>query len=548
MNYEQYLADLIFEYLPKHFTEEQIQEMADRPIRDKAGNIISRGLPVTGPYGLRKQLGDINPEFFARAYFNQYFSYPVPSFHREMYGIMQTIFENPGGNKMVLAAPRGHAKSTLWSFAFPLWCILYQKKRHIITLSVSATLSVDFLANIKFELTANQAILEDFGKLKGTTWREDKIITNTDIVVAAKGSGMAIRGARYKHIRPDLLILDDIQDKEAMESQLQRQKLFDWYSRDVKPLGDTGTDIVIVGNVVHYADLLSDILDNRPGYQKSKYQAIISWSTSDLWDEWKKIYTNKANKNAAEDAKTFFEQNKDEMMSGVETIWPERKTYYDYMVDITDDGLAPFLAELQNDPIDPSQQWISPDDFQYYDNLPSPKSLINKGAVDPSMGKGKKSDFSAIVTVARDSAGFLYVVESNAERRHPDKITNDILDRAKMYKYQEFAIETIAFQELFSHDLKKAGAARGIYLNLIEVKPRTDKEIRIMKLQSFIKNGYLKFHRSQKELIDQLVYLGKWANDDQADALEMAVSLFIEQETEFVHSMMPDIVGVSVNW
>jgi predicted phage terminase large subunit-like protein len=510
--------------------------------------------PPTGPNGIRKLLGRDDPEFFARAYFPAYFNSPVPQFHKEMYKIMRNIFENESGKKMVMAAPRGHSKSTLWSFAFPLWCILYQKKRHIITLSVSASLAIDFLANMKFELTSNQSVLEDFGKLQGQTWREDKIVTKTDIVVSAKGSGMAIRGARYKHIRPDLLILDDIQDKDAMESKLQRDKLFDWYARDVKPLGDSGTDIIIVGNVVHYADLLSDILDNRPGYQKSKYQAIINWSTSPLWDDdWKKIYTDKNNKNAADDAKAFFEENREEMMAGVETIWPERKTYYDYMVDITDDGLAPFLAELQNDPIDPSQQWISPDDFQYYGGkdepeLPPPSELTFKGSVDPSMGKGKKSDFSAICTVARDSAGFLYVVDSNAERRHPDKITNDILDLAEMYHYEEFAVETIAFQELFSHDLKKAGMAKGIYLNVVEVKPRTDKEIRIMKLQSFIKNGYLKFHRSQKELIDQLVYLGKWANDDQADALEMAVSLFIEHETDFVHTMMPDITGISTKW
>jgi len=531
----EYLSDLILEYVPRYFTEAEIEEIAEAD------------MDITGPNGMRRQLGELDPEFFSKAYFPDYFSFPVPQFHKEMYKIMSKMFESLGGSKMVLAAPRGHAKSTLWSFAFPIWCILYQKKRYIIMLSVSSSLAIDFLSNIKFELTSNQAILEDFGKTQGTTWREDKIITKTDIVVSAKGSGMAVRGARYKHIRPDLLILDDIQDKKAMDSQEQRRQLTEWYARDVKPLGDFGTDIVIVGNVIHYADLLSDILE-RPGYQSAKYQAIIKWSESELWDEWKKIYVNKYNKNAAEDAKVFFEENREEMMAGVETIWPQRKTYYDYMVDITDDGLAPFLAELQNDPIDPAQAWIRPEDFQMYDNLPSPNELVIKGAVDPSMGKGKKSDYSAICTVARDSAGFLYVVESNAERRHPDKITNDILDRAQMYHYEEFAVETIAFQELFSHDLKKAGMARGIYLNVVEVKPRTDKEIRIMKLQSFIKNGYLKFHKSQKELIDQLVYLGKWANDDQADALEMAVSLFIEHETDFVHTMMPDITGISTNW
>ncbi len=64
--YQQYLEDLIVEYLPKHFSKEQIRELAERPIKDKSGKTVSYGMPSTGPYGLRRQLGDIDYEFFAR--------------------------------------------------------------------------------------------------------------------------------------------------------------------------------------------------------------------------------------------------------------------------------------------------------------------------------------------------------------------------------------------------------------------------------------------------------------------------------------------------
>jgi len=537
LDYEQYLIDLTFEYLDKYFEPSEVEK-------------ILKENPLIGKNGIRKLLGKIDPEYFGKAYFPHYFSDPAPPFHREMYDMMVDIITTGGKSNIVEAAPRGHSKSTLWSFLFPVWCATYGLKRVMAIFCDTSGQAEGFLANIKSEFENNDHILEDFGKMQGKTWKVDEIVLKNDVKMSAKGSGTAVRGIRYKHMRPDLLIFDDIQDRKAMNSPDQRKELREWYDRDVIPLGDPKKcDVVTVGNIIHYADLMTELLE-RPGVEARKYQAIIEWSKSTLWDDWTKIYTDKSRgtKQRKADARAFFEEHEDEMMAGVETIWPERWSYYAYMLLITDQGLAPFLSEYQNDPIDPAQQWISPINFQYYDELPSPNELVFKGAVDPSMGKGKKSDFSAICTVARDNAGFLYVVDSNAERRHPDKITNDILDLTKMYHYEEFAVETIAFQELFSHDLKKAGMARGIYLNVVEVKPRTDKEIRIMKLQSFIKNGYLKFHRSQKELIDQLVYLGKWANDDQADALEMAVSLFIEHETDFVHTMMPDICGVSVHW
>lgn len=542
MDIDRDLADLVFTYLDKYFPPSEVEK-------------IITNHPLTGPNGLRKMVGQIDPEFFGKAYFPQYFSDEPPDFHAEMYAEMQYIAKGSGGNNLVEAAPRGHSKSVLWSFLFPVWCALYVYKKVIAIFCDTSGQAEGFLSNIKSELENNERILEDFGRMQGKTWKVDEIILKNDVKISAKGSGTAVRGIRYKHMRPDLLIFDDIQDRKAMESPTQREELRTWYDRDVMPLGDPKKcDYVTVGNVVHYADLLTELLE-RPGVEAKKYQAIISWSESKLWDDWKKIYTDKSRgtKQAKLDARAFFEEHEEEMMAGVETIWPQRWSYYQYIVLITDKGLAPFLAEYQNEPVDPKESWVRPEDFTYYGGegepaLPPPNELVFKGALDPSMGKNNKSDFSAILTVARDAAGFLYVVDSNAERRSPDEITRDVLALAQMYRYEEFAIETVAAQELFSHDIKKEGAKSGIYLNVVEVKPRTDKTIRIMKLGSFIKNGYLKFSHTQKELIDQLIFLGKWANDDQADALEMAVSLFIEQETEFVHSMMPDICGISVRW
>ena len=86
---------------------------------------------------------------------------------------------------------------------------------------------------------------------------------------------------------------------------------------------------------------------------------------------------------------------------------------------------------------------------------------------------------------------------------------------------------------------------KGTYI-VTEPKPRGDKHARIKgQLQPLIINGYLKFHKSQKSLIENLIYLGSLKYDDEAESLQMVCALFTQMETDFVHSMMPDITGVS---
>ena len=164
------------------------------------------------------------------------------------------------------------------------------------------------------------------------------------------------------------------------------------------------------------------------------------------------------------------------------------------------------------------------------------------------MGKTVKSDNSAICVVAQDEAGYLYVLLSDGQRRHPDKIITDIISYAGNYQFSEFACEVVQFQELFAHNLRQETAKQGIYLNVVEVRPTVDKILRITGIIPMIKNGYIRFHPSQKNLIKELCFLGKWRTDDEADALQMAVSLFTKINTEFKHRALPSICGVQCNW
>ncbi|MEG2929633.1 MAG: hypothetical protein RR846_08810, partial [Oscillospiraceae bacterium] len=77
----------------------------------------------------------------------------------------------------------------------------------------------------------------------------------------------------------------------------------------------------------------------------------------------------------------------------------------------------------------------------------------------------------------------------DVERRHPDKIITDILDKERMLRktfghgYTKFGCETVQFQWFLKEELAKASAKAGLYLPVEEVPQSTDKTLRIQTLQ-----------------------------------------------------------------
>ena len=147
------------------------------------------------------------------------------------------------GSRQVVAAPRGHAKSTNFTFKDSLHAILYAYKHYILILSDSSEQAEGFLDDIKTELEDNANIIMDFGSLKGDkAWRTGVILTKTDIKAEAIGSGKKVRGRRHRNWRPDLIVLDDIENDENVNTPEQRRKLKNWFDKAVsKAPSGTGT-------------------------------------------------------------------------------------------------------------------------------------------------------------------------------------------------------------------------------------------------------------------------------------------------------------------
>lgn len=523
-------------------TEAYLQ-VGNEPERRELLRRYRAGDPLKGEDGIRRALAAMDLAYFGRAYLPHYFSRPSPQFHAELDtlwrdGVLKGIVPIGDNAKLVdaqdgcrraTAAPRGHAKSTNLTFKGSLHAALYRYKRYIIILSDTSDQANGFLSAIKDELEDNGAIREDFGDLTGGVWRENVIITSQGVRIDAIGAGQKIRGRKHKNWRPDLMVLDDIENDENVRTVEQRKKLENWFYKAVSKAGDTYTDIVYIGTLLHYDSLLAKVLKN-PAYRSVKYKAVQSFSTSPLWETWESIYTDLGNEGRELEAKKFFEKNREEMLAGTKVLWEEKLSYYDLMVTRVSEGEASFNSELQNEPVNPDDCLFNEEWFDYYNPEDMDFSSADfrfYGFVDPSLGKNRRADYSAILTGALEvPTGYLYILDADIVRRHPDAIISDVLQKAdwiqRTYgkRYVKFGVETVQFQWFLKEQLAKSSARARIYLPIEEVPQSSDKVLRIQTLQPDIKNKYIKFSRRHKLLLEQLQYFPMADHDDGPDALE----------------------------
>lgn len=466
-------------------------------------------------------------DYFVSHYFPHYIRNPEKSaLHRYLFARLPAILQDGNSCLDAIAAPRGEAKSTLVSQLYTLYRIVTGNSRYALIVMDSIDQAYPMLEAIKAELEANPRIRIDFPKAfgQGRVWQSGTIVTANNIKIQVAGAGKKLRGLRHGAYRPDLVILDDIENDENVRKPEQRDKLHSWLKKTIMPLGAAGEklDIIYIGTILHYDSVLSRTLNN-PAWVAARFKAIIKWPDNmALWDEWEMLYQSK--QLAA--AETFYHANKQEMDKGAVVSWSARPLL-SLMQIRSRDGHDAFDSEYQNDPTAGEAAPFA-HAINLWHELPNHgRGLLYFGAVDPSLGKrGASRDPSAIVVGGYEKAtGKLYVVEANIKKRLPDRIIEDVIAMQAQYNCLVWAVEAVQFQEFLRTELIKRSASRGIPVPARAVMPHSDKLLRIESLQPHMQNGLIQLHHSQQTLIDQLRHFPKADHDDGCDALEMVWKL-----------------------
>jgi predicted phage terminase large subunit-like protein len=398
----------------------------------------------------------------------------------------------------------------------------------------------------------------DFPEVCGPTkrrWRSNEIITKNDVNVRISSVTHGIRGIRHKAERPTLVILDDVESTESVRSQEAREKLCDWFSKDILNLGSEKTNYMVVGTILHFDSLLaaltSEDREKFPGFKRRKYKSVISWAVNQtLWDKWSLIYYSKEyvdNKTGPEVALKFFEANKKAMLEGTKVLWPEKENYYDLMVIRAEKGDFSFASEKQNEPknlsnlsLDMKQVIWWDKNSQTQDDLMAQLAdrIIVLGAVDPSVGRSKRSDYSAIITAFLDSANkHIYVVGADIGRWDLKTLVKRICIHHKTHDYSGFVYESNAAQKWLGDALEVEPDSPPFK----SVNNTQNKEARISKLILFIQQGKVKLSKRLTELNRQLSNFPSGAHDDGIDALAMLVDL-ADDFSEFSPEEIKDVI------
>lgn len=479
-----------------------------------------------------------DPVFFCKYFLQHLFKSEIPWFHRgilailtrkcaflERYGQLEKIISNfvyeqddeirpvffysngklcmSLGKYTELIIPRGFSKTTIAGIAVPLYEVLFQDHKFIVYVSESASHAEMQLDNVKRELESNEAIGLVFGVLRpdrgdGQKWRADFIETTTGIALAARGRGAQVRGLNHRGQRPTKIIVDDVEDKESVSTELQRLKTRTWAYGDLMPAlpeADNSGTIVALGTVLHREALL------------------LTWAKDPLWT-----------------VVRFGAYDREG-----DLLWPylmDEKKLESKKASFARAGqLSTFYLEYHNEPRDPEnapfkEGWVT------YAQPPADVPKFFSLYCDPAISKNRLADHSVIAVNAILAHGEIFTYESwGGLGLSPRDLVNKYF-----HFYEQYSrigpcvcgIESTAYQAALVHLMQEEMARKGVWFEIAGVQHKTRKEDRILGiLVPRYANGYIRHTRAFPELETQMLDFRRGADqkDDYVDAQAGSIGL-----------------------
>jgi predicted phage terminase large subunit-like protein len=410
--------------------------------------------------------------------------------------------ENAVLTPVVVAAPREFAKTTITSFGYVLHQICHRLRHFIIIASDTEDLASDLTGYLYLELLHNERLKCDFGELVRDHWAVDDFVTLTDVRLEARGRGQRLRGLKHKQHRPDLIILDDVENDQQAKSPDLVKKLLSWITGAVYPAIEASGSLFWIGTILARKSAL--------------YTAIHS--EEEPWRHWtRRIYRALNEDPGRQDAAPT-------------SLWPSRHPVATLLEQKRLMGSLAFNREKQNDPVD-EEGFFQEAWFRFYHPADlSGKDLIVAGFFDPSVGTGETADYKAVLTVGLERREMIfYVLDAYIRRGSLDEALRAAFIRHEQWNYWLFGVEDNLFQRLLLREFDRLSKERGVVLPVRGVTARTAKETRISRLSALVERGQIRFCRGQGNqdlLLEQLLYFpAKTVHDDGPDALEGAVGL-----------------------
>lgn len=428
---------------------------------------------------------------------------PTPPFHRQVWDLYASDFTNCG-----CVAPRDHAKSTALTYDYILASVLFRDSDYVILISSTEEKAVEQLSNISEELHINEDLQREFEIEGFETDQKTEIIAKMKdghrFRILARGAEQKIRGAMWNGKRPNLIVCDDMEDDEQVESKLRREKFRRWFFRAAKQALSQKGKIRVHGTILHDDSLLSRLLKNAAWH-------FLFFKAHESYNDFSNI------------------------------LWPERwseNLLKSKRLELEQDGdSAGYSQEYLNDPLDTDDAFLRKEQFlpMKEDDYDSPKMYYL--ACDLAVSKQQRSDFTSFTVGGRDEHNIVHVVDEILGRWDPLEWITELFLCCKNWGPEIVFIERGAIWNsvwptirnemngaLRSPSLMEVIGEDDFFINFEPMSPVKDKATRGRSLQRRMKAGMMRFDKQgswyagyEDELL-RFTGSGAARHDDQFDS------------------------------
>lgn len=343
--------------------------------------------------------------------------------------LLQEIIPRRYFPHMALGLPRGFGKTTLVKL-FILYCILFTDRKFILVLSATEGHAVNILRDVAAMLDEPNiknvfgdwrlGMEKDTGTLKLFGFR------GRTVILAGIGAGGNVRGLNVDNARPDVMIFEDVQTREAADSETVSEALYDWMTGTAqKAKSPKGCMNIFIGNMYPTPHSILKKLKQNEHWAKFICGGILEDGTS-LWED----------------------------------LQPIAQLYAEYLRDEAAGKAHIFSAEVLNDENASINNLV---DFSQLKEYPFEDDDIHQGnfiIVDPSNDK-VNSDFIT-TTVFEIHDGKPVAVEIDEGRYSPGDAIALSVRLAMQYNCSLVVIEANAYQYSLKYWSEKYCEAKGI--------------------------------------------------------------------------------------
>lgn len=363
-----------------------------------------------------------NNEFFIHFNLQDQATYDVDPFQIELMDLMM----RSEISQLVIAIPREHAKTTIAKLAV-LKHFLYTDYDFIIYVSNTHAIAANACKDI-VGFMQEENFMQIFGRVEFTTQRQEEgtydfRIGKKRCILKALGAGQQIRGLNVGNRRPQMAIVDDLEDNTNTATKSLQDKLRKWfYGPFYKALEKARKRIIHIGNLIATTCLLSDHLKS-PFWQSVRLGAILSDGTP----LWKSKYT----------IQELREEYRQYQHEGLTHVW---------------------LAEMMNIPVPGGGSIV---DLSMVDYRPMvfPSDEFNMGCitVDPAISEKTWADKFAVVAHAYipDYDQWMPVeFEHKRATEDPMEIINIAVEMCCRWGFSLIGVESGSFQTVLQYYFK----------------------------------------------------------------------------------------------